>query len=349
MAKLIMSLIISLIILFLIIIPSSAQSLVKFQDPSGQVSDLFGYSSSVSNDIAIIGSAYATRSSLTYCGIASIWQYNSPNWVLLSNLQAYDRSNQSNFGFSVSLSTSSSGSPLRVLVGSPLHPYLSYIQAGATYLYEQQSTNLSQWNNITKFLSPIIQSYSLFGYSVAISSKYLVISAVTQTVSTAGGDGAVYIYYKDLLGPNKWGLFKQLVAPDPHSDDQFGFSVATDQDLILVGARNADNGPIINTGKAYLFGKNNNGSDQWGLIKQILAPYLVSLDQFGWSVSISGDIIFIGSPSLRNVTGAGHVFYRNQGGTDQWDISTNISLPNPQYGDHFGSSVVVKGTTAVIG
>lgn len=323
--------------------------------PSAQPNDQYGYSISTSNNLAVIGSAYATRNYLTQCGSGSIWQYNSQSseWNLLITLEAYDGSSNDRFGSSVSLLSSSSFSSFnRVLIGSPYHGVL--FGSGASYLYEQQSaTNMSQWTNITQLIPPIPQSYTYFGSSVILSSTYAVISAPYYT-DVSVGQGIVFLFSKDQGGINNWGIVKQLNASDPHAFDYFGWSVAMDGNLILVGSLYGDsnvNPSIVDTGTAYMFSKDFGGLDNWGMIHRFESPNLMFHDQFGISVSVSagGDFILIGASGVQNFTGVSHLFYRNNGGVDQWGLTSNITRDNGQINDYFGFSTDILYPNIAIG
>jgi hypothetical protein len=71
---------------------------------------------------------------------------------------------------------------------------------------------------------------------------------------------------------------KKLTASDAAADDRFGYSVATNGDTVVVGAygKNWQPGvpPIfvpISKGAAYIFERNQGGTDNWGQVK-ILTP-----------------------------------------------------------------------------
>ena len=69
----------------------------------------------------------------------------------------------------------------------------------------------------------------------------------------------------------------------------------------------------------------------------------VAGDNFGWSVSVSGDTAVIGAPYQKNNQGAAYVFIRNGGIWIQQQMLTDASSAR------FGSTVSVSNDTAVIG
>ena len=75
-------------------------------------------------------------------------------------------------------------------------------------------------------------------------------------------------------------------------------------------------------------------------------------DEFGYSVSIDGDIAIVGAHldndnGLRS--GSVYVFERNRGGANNWGFEKKILASDGQSDDRFGSSVSVSGHTAVVG
>ena len=75
-------------------------------------------------------------------------------------------------------------------------------------------------------------------------------------------------------------------------------------------------------------------------------------DEFGYSVSISGDTAVIGAwlddDSLGD-SGSAYIFSRNQGGLDAWDQVANLTTKDSQPNDLLGFSVSISGDTVVAG
>ena len=69
-------------------------------------------------------------------------------------------------------------------------------------------------------------------------------------------------------------------------------------------------------------------------------------DQFGWSVSVSGDTAVIGAVSKNNAQGAAYVLVRSSGA---WTQQQELTAFDGAADDYFGFSASVSGDTAVIG
>ena len=75
-------------------------------------------------------------------------------------------------------------------------------------------------------------------------------------------------------------------------------------------------------------------------------------DYFGCSVSVSGDYAVVGAGGENGTgtdQGAAYVFYRNQGGADNWGQVKKIVGSDTADDDGFGYAVAIDGTTIVVG
>jgi hypothetical protein len=94
---------------------------------------------------------------------------------------------------------------------------------------------------------------------------------------------------------DSWGQVKKLVASDEHDDDLFGYAVAVSGDEILVGAGWARGGGT-ERGQAYLFSRDEGGTDNWGEIQRLRASDAANEDWFGSAVAIDGLYLVAGAP-----------------------------------------------------
>jgi hypothetical protein len=142
-----------------------------------------------------------------------------------------------------------------------------------------------------------------------------------------------------------FGHTDELVDPNPHLYDRFGWSVAIDGDTLVVGVP-FDDGLGINRGAVHVFVRSGG---TFVHTQELADPNPGELDEFGSSVAIDGDTLVVGVPEDGGVgvnRGAAHVFVRS-GGT--FTHTQELLAPNPDNGDEFGSSVAVDGDTLVVG
>ena len=167
-----------------------------------------------------------------------------------------------------------------------------------------------------------------------------------------------------------------LKASNSDPGDKFGHAMAMDGNTLVIGAPREDGGATgVNgdqsdntqpdAGAVYIFVRDGNSWSQQAYLKasnsQGSAPGDLFGDEFGTSVSISGDTIVVGAPTEdSNATGVGgdqsnnsarrsgaaYVFVRN--GTT-WTQQAYLKASNARATHVFGSSVSIDGDVLVVG
>jgi hypothetical protein len=143
----------------------------------------------------------------------------------------------------------------------------------------------------------------------------------------------------------------KLTSGDIADSDNFGYAVALDGNFAIVGAPGA-NGEGTDRGQAYIFLKSQGGADGWGQVKALVAGDAADSDFFGLSVDISGDYAVVGAPGENGSgtnQGAAYVFYRNQGGADNWGQVKKLTAADKADDDSFGYAVAIAGETLIVG
>src|SRR6266403_1180164 len=145
---------------------------------------------------------------------------------------------------------------------------------------------------------------------------------------------------------------KKLTASDAAADDRFGYSVATNGDTVVVGAYGKNWQPgmaPISKGAAYIFERNQGGTENWGQVKILTPGDAAANDQFGWSVAIDVDTVVVGAQGKNSYAGAAYIFERNQGGAENWGQVKKLTASDPANYASFGYSVSINGDTVVVG
>ncbi len=209
---------------------------------------------------------------------------------------------------------------------------------------------MNLWTEGVKLTASDAGANDLFGYSVAVSGDVVVVGAYGE--DTEGTDaGAAYVFQRMKNGADAWGEVIKLTAADAAANDQFGFAVAVSGDVIVVGAPYEDEeGP--NAGAAYVFQRMKEGDDAWGEVTKLMASDAETLDIFGRSVAVSGDVIVVGAmgeDDEGDSAGAAYVFQRMQGGTDAWGQTARLTASDAAAYDFFGCSVAVSEDVIVVG
>ena len=303
--------------------------------------DEFGYSVAISGDTVVVGSRYDDDDG-EKSGSAYIFQRNQGglnNWGQLTKLVTDDAVTGDWFGRSVSISGDT------VVIGA------NGVDdggsgSGAAYIFQRDQGGINNWGQITKLLASDPSVDDRFGQAVAISGDTVVISANADD-DNGIDSGSSYIFQRDQGGLDNWGQVTKLLASDGAAGDSFGYSVAIDANIILVGARaDADNG--IDSGSAYIFQRDQGGLDNWGQLTKLLPSDGSAGDIFSRSVSISDDTAVIGA-IYNDDSGSAYVFQRDQGGINNWGQLTKLLASDAAAGDTFGISVSISGNTVVVG
>ena len=197
----------------------------------------------------------------------------------------------------------------------------------------------SQMIEVAKLQAGDRQPNGGFGVSVSMSLDRALIGAVGTD-----GFGAAYVFEREEGGT--WTQVTRLMASDGEAGDDFAM-VSLSGDRAIVGALNEDSGGS-SAGAAYIFERDGTGT--WSEVTKLLASDSRAGEQFGASVSISGDRAIVGVTSEGSGgtdTGSAYVFERRAGGT--WSEVETLRASDMHSGDGFGASVSIRGERAIVG
>ena len=190
----------------------------------------------------------------------------------------------------------------------------------------------------------------VFGYSAAVSGQTVIIGAAGKTIGNNSGQGAAYVF--TCFGtPCTWTQQQELTAADGARDDEFGNSIAVSGNTAIIGAwgRNSLFLPeaVAPQGAAYVFTCSGTPCT-WKQQQELTAADGASGDEFGNTVSVSGNTAIIGAPYKNSYEGAAYVFTCS-GTPCTWTQRQKLTASDNASGDVFGYSVAVSGETAIIG
>ena len=302
----------------------------KIRASEGTADDRFGYSVCISGDYAIVGAPYDDVRG-DDSGSAYIFKRRGTSWIQQAKLTASDGSAYDEFGYSVSISGD------WAIVG------VHYADgrgdaSGSAYIFRRSGTN---WVQQTKLTASDGLAYDEFGYSVAINGDWAIVGAIRGDSDT-NDCGCAYIFK---LNGTAWMQQAKLVASDAAAEDNFGSSVAIDKDIAIVGAIFDDpNG--TSSGSAYIFRRNDTS---WVEETKLVASDSDAFDEFGKSVSISGDYAVVGAHyenAKGGLAGAVYVFeYDGMG----WPEEAKLLASDGSSRDRFGGSVSISGDFITVG
>ena len=139
-----------------------------------------------------------------------------------------------------------------------------------------------------------------------------------------------------------------LVDAEPAVDDYFGWSLAMDGDLAVVGAPGNELEFDI-PGSAYVYARE---SGVWTQVADLTASDPDGGDRFGVSVAVDGDTIVVGAKRNGGEglnAGAAYVFAKPDSGWADATETAKLTASDAAIYDTFGRSVAVSGDTIVVG
>ncbi|MGQ0620193.1 MAG: Calx-beta domain-containing protein [Panacagrimonas sp.] len=253
--------------------------------------------------------------------------------------------------FSIARATSVDGNTL--IVGDMLADSASGASTdqGEVYIYVRNPANPTAYSLVKTLVAPDAAQDDRFGTSVAVSGDLAVVGAEGTDVG-GSRSGSVYIFYRNVGGPNNWGFVTKIAASDAAADDIFGGAGVTvsdnarSNDVIAVAATGNDNEKGTNAGAVYIFQRDQGGSNAWGQVRKILPPPGMFRDRLmGRGLILQGDRLVIGSGGEKVF-----IFERNEGGPEAWGNVATLEASDRTAGDQFGEfSVDLDGDLVVVG
>ena len=289
------------------------------------MTDLFGYSVSLSGDtlaVGAVGEASNTTgvngsqsdNSASWSGAVYIFTRSGTTWSQQAYLKASNTGAGDRFGHSVSLSgdTLAVGAPNEDSIGTGVNGDQSdstlTIMSGAVYVFTRSGTT---WSQQAYLKASNTGAGDSFGDSVSLLGDTLAVGAGgensnatgmngNQSDYSASESGAVYVFTRS---GTTWSQQAYLKASNTGAGDGFGDSVSLSGDTLAVGARYEDSSATgVNgsqsddsardSGAVYVFTRNGTTWSQQAYLK---ASNTERGDSFGYSVSLSGDTLAVGA------------------------------------------------------
>ena len=139
-----------------------------------------------------------------------------------------------------------------------------------------------------------------------------------------------------------WVPFAELASSDNSS--QFGQSVSVSGNVAVVGSP----GDMDRTGAAYVFAKSSGADTKVSPTARLTASDGEPNDEFGNSVSISGNTIVVGAFGSDG-HGKAYIFVEPPRGWTDMTESAQLTASDAQPNDEFGSSVSISQNTVSVG
>ena len=300
--------------------------LAKLLADDGAADDHFGFSVAISGATAIVG---AWRHDDNGENSGSAYLFDTTSGGQIAKLLPDDGAVGDRFGGSVAISGTTA------IIGAHSDED-NGVLSGSAYLFDTTTGR-----QIAKLLPNDGATQDRFGRSVAINGAIAIIGAYADD-DNGELSGSAYLFDATT------GLqIAKLLATDGARGDRFGYSVAINGAIAIIGAyADDDNGEL--SGSAYLFDISDPANPTQSA--KLLPKDGQTGDWFGLSVAISGATAIAGAYQDNDngqVSGSAYLF-----DTSIPTLPLQIAklLPSDGVsGDRFGFSVAISGATAIIG
>jgi hypothetical protein len=339
------------------------------------------------------GSTASTNNSMFSSGAIYVFKRTGTTWAQEAYIKAPSPDSQDFFGgwnndgaVSISKDTivtmaSSEDSNLTTITnGTTASANNTAANSGAGYIFRRTGVNWAQEAFIKASNSEAGDTFgsnvSISGDTAAISStessnqNFITNGATSSSNNSYPGSGAVYIYKRT---GTTWAQEAYIKAGNAESGDYFGEKISLDGDTLAVSATREDsnettisngsytsvNNSKTDSGAVYVFKRSGSSWYQEAYLKASNAD---ENDEFGYNVSISGDLLAVSSLSedsnqttitngptassdnSSSMSGAAYIFKRTAG---IWVQEAYIKASNSVASSIFPYSLRLSGTTLV--
>jgi hypothetical protein len=298
-----------------------------------RTSSLFGWSVAIDGNIIAVG-AWNEDIPGDQFGAVYVYERVGGTWTQNAKLVPLSGDDQERFGHSVAVSGT------RIAVGAPFVSDVDDdLEATPAYVFERNGTN---W--IGTRLEPNDDPRdSWFGYSVGISGDVAVIGAPGDK-KRGLGTGAAYVFEHN---GSSWNQTARLEDAEGAANDFMGRDVATDGDVIVVGAEGGGDPTTLNTGIALVYER---PEGTWVETAKLLPEGIAVGTQLGYNVELrNGTIVVSAHHDDHFGTDSGAAYVYEKDAAAGWIEKSKLYNPGSTSGDHFGASSGVAGSTIVVG
>lgn len=301
----------------------------------GENDDEFGWSVATFGEVVIAGAPGVDDVGATNRGGTYFYERQSDGTWLPADSKVGDQGSDQ-FGYSIDVDGD------YAVIGAP-RPGQS---TGLEYIKIFGRQGDGSWSQIEK---PIDETATRddFGHSVGISGLRVLAGAPKTDLPTANGTltdaGAAHVIDDLGLPQPSWpeGPTHTLRASDAAANDWFGYAVAIEGEIAVVGAP----GQGGHANKAYVFERQIDGT--WEE-HQILSPSSPqSAGGFGWSVAIDEDIIAVGAPYEDSAFGAAYLYEQEPDGS--WTYAGRVVASDRSEDASFGIRVSLNNGVLLVG
>ncbi|HTA26134.1 MAG TPA: hypothetical protein VK763_21560 [Terriglobales bacterium] len=249
-------------------------------------------------------------------------------------LTASDSENDNNFGYSVAIDGNT------VVVGT------IDSSVGEAYVFVKPAGGWKNMTQTAKLTASDGAEGNEFGDWVAIDGNTIAVGARTAAVNGNQAQGEAYVFVKPSKGWKNMTETARLLASDGGAFFDFGTGISVSGNTVVVGAPGPGNNG--RPGSAYVFVQPLSGWVNMTQTTELTSSDGMNGDEFGYTVSVSGDTVLVGAGGHDLSVGSAYVFVEPPNGWENTTETAELSASDHAIGS-FGSSVAMNGDTAIIG
>ncbi len=324
--------------------------------------EYFGFSVAIDGNYIVVGAPDTNKAWAGSPGAAYLFMNTAEGWKQikkLTELTHYSGTTPPRFGYSVDIDGD------LIVIGAPnedlLYDGTLHKQQGSVYVFQIPGASWPGAEaNENGILTPTDgRAEDMFGSAVAVNGHTVVVGAYGYEPDPNNpaeiAYGKAYIFSQS----DPWGNSNDVArftASDAGDSEYFGWDVAIDGDLAVIGAPGDYSMDANGQESVYLFERPVGGwSGNYTETARLAASDDHMFHDLGNSVAVSGDVVVAGAPSWDTAgsyekTGAVYVFAKPAGGWVDGMHETQRLLANDHAaGDQFGRAVAIDGTAIAVG
>ncbi len=316
----------------------------KLLASDGAAGDYFGLGLAVDGDTVLVGAplhaGLLPRQGAVY--VFARDQGGPGNWGEVAKFTPGSAAQGALFGFALDVDGD------QLLVGAP-YQHLSL--QGAAYLYRRDRASPSGWAPVKKISSADPATGLEFGHSVTLADDVLFVSGSNLPFPSISF--TIHVHQRDAGGPGNWGEVRTIAMPSDFGLDFFGERLVASGDLLCTGSPGEQDPVTLETGAVYLFGRDQGGPDNWGLVRRIRSSNAEDDLFYAEELALSDEWLVAGSiyeaDGAIPEAGAAFVFGRDVGGRNAWGEIAELHASDAHEEGYLGLALALEGDELLVG
>jgi len=306
-----------------------------FTPPGAGPGAEFGYSLAVRGDRLLVG---APNRGMGVTGMAYLYRRDADGvggWTLERELKSADPATGFHFGQDVTL-----GDHVLAVSGAR-RDIFPYDHTYVAHLRAEDAGGPGAWGQVQVLESPS-GDRDLFAWEIGLDGDRLIAAAPAEWNPSTNQVGAVYVFRRDLGGPENWGLERRLEAAATPGELFVPDEVDLRGDWIVTG----------NGQSAIVFGRDVGGPGAWGEVTRIQDEDAGDEVLFGVDVALEGSELLLGASGTYAGSESGEVYvydlerlararWRNDAARSNPEVHRALTRPIP--GTTYEAEVDLRG------